>query len=408
MSHDQEQSITSMAPSVTDIVHRTIYLNWPVAEKVWSAVPRLELMGDISQRVEEVRQFVVAFVRGFNPKDAAETATLLSRTLLTTIADRSTSLQLRMNAAVVIGSLFKEGYFGGDVFMMLIGIFSNTLGGVATPEMCLAIGAVLCASDVRPTPLADDLRKLLHSSDGLKELLVLPGDKIDVVETLHIDPLADLLPHDALSVEHEKRTNVQTRPSVPSDPDEKPEISRKKASCASQLSASTRADRMERTVYISRLDPTVTTAALRSVLVACGQFLRVRLCGDDCSRTRYCFVEFAEKQGAKAMAAQSGAVVGGTPIRVGPAKKPIQDSDPRDAVIDSRRGVIRGCLFGVQVTQEQLQQFTLSRSAALSRSSANSKSGQRNCGSTNPRSQADHERRRRGPVRVTIVEESTQ
>lgn len=149
------------------------------------------------------------------------------------------------------------------------------------------------------------------------------------------------------------------------------------------MTVSVKEDRISRTVYVSRMDPLLPTATLRQFLLTCGRPLRVRLCGDDCSRSRFGFVEFETKDAAKAMVSKSGTVLGHEALRCGPARKPIQDYDPRDAIIDAKKGVIRACLFGLQVSPTDLEKTSLSRSAALSRSTAGrvSRSGMGDSGS---------------------------
>lgn len=105
-----------------------------------------------------------------------------------------------------------------------------------------------------------------------------------------------------------------------------------------------------RTVYLNRLDPAITEGEFRDVLIRCGPFNKVRLCGEVPGRTRYGFVEFSAIEGARRLLLLDRTLLGGYSMRCLSAKCPILDFDANvDAIIDPKRGCVRACLFGLSM-----------------------------------------------------------
>jgi len=89
------------------------------------------------------------------------------------------------------------------------------------------------------------------------------------------------------------------------------------------------------TIYVGNLNPSISAEQLTQFFQAvCGQVTHVRLAGDDPAtayrfdRSRFAFVQFPTKEQADLGMTLTGTVLGGLPIKCGPAKNPIVATKP--------------------------------------------------------------------------------
>ncbi|KAE9604061.1 hypothetical protein Lal_00002130 [Lupinus albus] len=85
---------------------------------------------------------------------------------------------------------------------------------------------------------------------------------------------------------------------------------------------------VRRTVYVSDIDQLVTEEQLAALFLNCGQVVDCRVCGDPNSILRFAFVEFTDKEGARAALSLSGTMLGYYPLRVLPSKTAIAPVNP--------------------------------------------------------------------------------
>lgn len=205
-----------------------------------------------------------------------------------------------------------------------------------------------------------------------------------------------------------------------------------RASGASMQPAYTHSELMERTVYITKLPSTLRRAQFRRLLLHFGEFNKVRLCrdenqfqlrggstavsavsnffGEPSAGLWFSFVEFAEQNGAKAMIEYfRNLVTNSNPfsflvnnssewpeashftqrdirallcVRTSPARKPIHDQLPFDAILSCAqhhpRHVVRHrvCLFGIEDGERTFDTgLDATTSSQAAPSQHNSKSG---------------------------------
>jgi hypothetical protein len=248
----------------------------------------------------------------------------MTRTLLNLVVDANTARDQRFCAAAVLGLLFRFGFYGdNDPYQAVLDVLTP-LGQNASAEVPDAISRLLLLSESKATPAA----KALH-----QQLFKVSSAEMD-------------LPSTAVSVETPKRQPAGPPPPYAAVADILPLSD---SSAGQSLDDSLQEAMRKRTVYITRVDPTMSEGELRSILLECGDFNKVRLCGDTPGRCKYCFVEFASEAASKKMLKFDGRWFGTQQLRVGPAKAPIETNDPRDALFDNARGKVRACVFGLWV-----------------------------------------------------------
>ncbi|EKX35755.1 hypothetical protein GUITHDRAFT_118030 [Guillardia theta CCMP2712] len=115
------------------------------------------------------------------------------------------------------------------------------------------------------------------------------------------------------------------------------------------------------TIYVGNLNPSITAEQLNQFFSAvCGQVLHVRMAGDDPAtafrfdRTRFAFVQFLSKEQADIAMTLSGTILGGLPIKCGPAKNPIVQ--PRSVLPSAGQaaGVDDSALEQLKAAQERI------------------------------------------------------
>ncbi|KAK8936027.1 Polyadenylate-binding protein 2 [Platanthera zijinensis] len=127
-----------------------------------------------------------------------------------------------------------------------------------------------------------------------------------------------------------------------------------------------RRDEMEegirRTVYVSDIDPNVTEVHLAELFATCGQVVDCRVCGDHHSTLRFAFIEFAEKESARAALNLGGTMLGLYPVKVLPSKTAILPVNPKflPQSNDEREIVVRTVYctnIDKKVTQSEVKRF---------------------------------------------------
>ncbi|GMI96287.1 CTC-interacting domain 11 [Hibiscus trionum] len=89
-----------------------------------------------------------------------------------------------------------------------------------------------------------------------------------------------------------------------------------------------RADAIRNTVYVTDISPQVTEEVLAGLFLSCGPIVDCRVCSVPCSALRFAFVEFHNKEDAKAALNLSGTVLGFYPLKVLPSKTAIAPVNP--------------------------------------------------------------------------------
>ena len=107
-------------------------------------------------------------------------------------------------------------------------------------------------------------------------------------------------------------------------------------------------DCLSRTVYVSKVDPSVTAPEFREILDQYGTVSKVRLCGDPNQRSLYAFIEFTTIAAAKKLLQSDKQTVLNFTWRCLPARQPIHDHNEEDQVHGLRP---RPCLFGSMSTR---------------------------------------------------------
>ncbi|KAK8935519.1 Polyadenylate-binding protein 2 [Platanthera zijinensis] len=127
-----------------------------------------------------------------------------------------------------------------------------------------------------------------------------------------------------------------------------------------------RRDEMEegirRTVYVSDIDPNVTEVHLAELFATCGQVVDCRVCGDHHSTLRFAFIEFAEKESARAALNLGGTMLGLYPVKILPSKTAILPVNPKflPQSNDEREIVLRTVYctnIDKKVTQSEVKRF---------------------------------------------------
>lgn len=119
---------------------------------------------------------------------------------------------------------------------------------------------------------------------------------------------------------------------------------------------------IRRTVYVSDIDHNVTEEILARLFATCGQVVDCRVCGDPHSILRFAFIEFAEKEYARAALNLGGTVIGYYPVRVLPSKTAILPVNPKflPQSNDEREIVVRTIYctnIDKKVTQLEVKHF---------------------------------------------------
>ena len=113
---------------------------------------------------------------------------------------------------------------------------------------------------------------------------------------------------------------------------------------------------LARTVYVSKVDPTLSVKELREIFDKFGVVSKVRLCGDPQQRGMYAFIEFTASSAAKKMLYMDK-----QPFREGkddtwrclPARQPIHDHNDDDMIAIGSSA--HPCFFGIPKNMQQKQ-----------------------------------------------------
>jgi hypothetical protein len=318
------------------LVRKTINMDSTVAHFASSSA------GDATEAFVQVLSSHNARPEGFDASDGHESLPLISalrlaifleslvirvadlkkhatRTLLNLVADATTEADCKLCAAAILGILFRMGFYGdNDPHQTVLDVLTPQ-SGLITPQTAAAIARLVLLSDCKSSPHATALSRVLGDASAT--------DRFAVESKLEGSDGTDAPP--------------PSYSAATSGADGTTLIGVAAESTAAPLSDSLTEAAKRRTVYITRVDPAMSEGELRSVLLECGDFNKVRLCGETPGRCKYCFVEFSTESASKKMTKLDGRWFGQQQLRVGPAKAPIETNDPRDALFDAHGGLVR-------------------------------------------------------------------
>jgi len=276
-----------------------------------------------------------------------------TRTLLNLLADATTDNDQRLCAATLLGMMFRLGYYGtNDPYQVLADVLTP-FGQVTNPHIACAIARFLTVSQCPVTPAAATLYALFKPvtkpapADFVRHVTP-PGDPpaAQPAPTVVADPVLQVSDLSSAAPAMGASGSLPPPYGVSSS---SVALTNDGNGQSTDLANSHEDSARRRTVYVTRVDPTMSEGELRTILLECGDFNKVRLCGDTPGRCKYCFVEFATEPAARKMLKCDGRWFGMQQLRVGVAKNAIETNDPRDALFDNARGKVRACIFGLSM-----------------------------------------------------------
>jgi hypothetical protein len=277
-----------------------------------------------------------------------------TRTLLNLVADATTDGDQRLCASTLIGMLFRQGFYGdNDPYQVLVDVLSP-YGRMANADIACAITRLITVSNCAVTPAANRLFALFRPAPPPDAGEFMRRGMAPSPSTTATHASGSATPG-ALSVTGETAkfagdsSSGATAPPPPPYSASTSTMQSESLGPSSDVAKSQEESARRRTVYVTRVDPSMSEGELRTVLLECGDFNKVRLCGDTPGRCKYCFVEFASDAGARKMLKLDGRAFGTQQLRVGIAKNSIETNDPRDALFDNARGKVRACIFGLSM-----------------------------------------------------------
>lgn len=279
-----------------------------------------EICFETDKGMEKIKKYAVALSLvslswGLRP----QLQVILVRNLISQIMQETTSAEKCEGSGTLLGELFVAGFVNGDPNDLALKLVRGVSRGCQMVAVC---NLVTVASSL---PFSET-RGIFWSK--VKELSVC-HDISDVravcLQKVSKKPLTGLSPLAAPFIYNP----VWVPPSEPSP-----------------LTKHRAEEARVRTVYVSRLSPTVPKQAFYDILSSCGDVNKVRVCADPGYATLYGFVEMSSIEAAQRLILKDRMELCGSQLRLQIAKSPIQDVDASDA-IDTPTGLrLRPCQYG--------------------------------------------------------------
>lgn len=320
-SHNVPQSIVGKPLTISDMLDLTLVTPQNIAHAIQVLDNPEQTACQIFEEVRgATRQRLVRIVAALNavvefwPHKQQLRAMLFRSSIAGTISTHESQATAR-NFGSFLGLLFAGGFLIGDPLELII----RLLGGVVCQKQIEAICDV-----------ADECQHLPGNKQGLAMALscLATNHEAHDVRQASARRLLSLAEKSTKS----DRSIVEKQRNVARD---ETNLSKRKID-----------ETKKRTVYLSRLSPHIPRAALLAYCSSFGLVNKVRVCEDRSCTLLYAFVEMDNPVSVSLMLAVERHTLCDTIIRVQPARAPIQDSVPSDALIRPNFKRLKNCTFG--------------------------------------------------------------
>ncbi len=249
----------------------------------------------------------------------------------------------RVNAGFLLGNLFLTGFVTGDPHEVACRLIRCGVNDIS--QLDAICGLVdTCAAIANPRSSAE-FWALVARTTATQENDTLRRAFCErlAAQVERPRPSADRLNGSGATLNYSVQGEGKENASSHSCPDGSADLNLP----ASMLTKKRTDEARSRTVYVSRLSPDTTCVEFRRLLDKCGVVLKVRTCVEDGFTTLFGFVEMGSVGAAKELLKLDRLEHRGCRVRFSPAKMPIQDVEPEDAVTTADHQIIRLCQFAL-------------------------------------------------------------